>query len=134
MKSKPVRIKDDVKERLADFVKDQTVERKRGHGPMTLGEGVDFLFNKYEEDYYIKILFKLQHSLSSFIKYQDNPWDYTLHSSASDVIDCVRYFYEFLKIRPYKNSSNVRVRDFYQRLTDSLKDFIDEYKNLNLHE
>jgi hypothetical protein len=134
MITKPVRIRPATRDLLSKFVEHRTVKRKRGHGPMTLGEGIDLLFTSYNRDNYIKMLFELVRKLSSYLRYQEDRWDYTIHHRDTDLVDCVRYFYEFLKICPKEDSSNVRVHDFYQRLINTLENLLDEYDNPNLHD
>lgn len=134
MISEPVRVKPDLKKQLEDFVKNKPIKRKYNrNGVMSIGEGIDILFTSYNQNNYIKMLFELVRKLSSYLRYQENPWDYTVHTSDTDLIDIVRYFYEFLRLCPKKDSSNIRVRDFYQRLINSLENLLDEYDNPNLH-
>jgi hypothetical protein len=135
MTSKPVRLHESVKKRLFDFIEGREVPRKYNRvGKMTPSEAVDLLFNTRERDNYIMKLFRMQHLLSSYLLYQENRWDFTIHHRDSDLVDCVRYFYEFLRLCPKEDSSNVRVRDFYQRLINTLKNLLDEYDNSNLHD
>jgi len=125
MSGKLVRIPDDVKERLFDFVEGRTVKRKRGHGAMKPGEGVDYLLSKFEHDMYIRRCFVLIRWVSRYITVKLEPWDHHTGGWDDNIMYTAKAFYDFLLSCPKDDKE----KEFYTRFLNMFKEYLDEYDN-----